>query len=398
MKVLFSFLILFVTSFLWGQKIVKKTGKEGAKFVVSGGSPVFVILTQPVVNIDEYKVRERVELEKNFAPVKAFLLEGTELVFQNKSLQRFELPVFSDVSAKVFYWDGQVDSEPIEYEGFIRSTEYFSDVLGEYKQSSYVLEYEQNIQKINNTGPENITKKSKEVSDALVNYIARAMLYDFERAEYLQINYNFKGIKKIYKEVEGKIEFPNITVDFTTDGLPKLIAVNDHKIELVYENGLVREDALSENSRIIYTDDILHDIGEDGITKYYLKNGVLLSRDDNYFTDFYEHSWRETTLEGNILYYKEDGGLNNITIEILGNRKKALTPVKAYFASEDLTMTLEEISPNLWKREDRSEHYENLDITYKLNADQRIGEIEYLELVKDQKTNKTVVTYRYDYY
>ena len=200
-----SYIILFLflsvnSSYGQIQIVFEKEREPKEKVLISGGKPVFVIMIPRNLASDNFSVdREKKELQNNFKNLQPEVrLEYTDIViFKNKNIKKFDFQKSDEPRERVFYWDGKVNSEPIVYEGLMYATEFFAEQLGLDLVSSYLSDFESLKEQYLIPPEEKITKKSKEVSDFLLNKTIMSYLFYLEKGSENFYKMNFKGIKTI---------------------------------------------------------------------------------------------------------------------------------------------------------------------------------------------------------
>ena len=256
-------------------------------------------------------------------------LEYTDIViFKNKNIKKFDFQKSDEPRERVFYWDGKVNSEPIVYEGLMYATEFFAEQLGLDLVSSYLSDFESLKEQYLIPPEEKITKKSKEVSDFLLNKTIMSYLFYLEKGSENFYKMNFKGIKTIKTIPSIAKDIPPLEISFNEEGLPlKMIytkAGDGENFDFQYENGLIRN--FQNGKNFYFVDDKIFEIDEDSRTVYNIKEeDFLTSRYDVFLEDTKRILWRQIDVEGNIISYKEEGGSNDTTYEMVS--RKNIFPV-----------------------------------------------------------------------
>ncbi len=331
-----SYIILFLflsvnSSYGQIQIVFEKEREPKEKVLISGGKPVFVIMIPRNLASDNFSVdREKKELQNNFKNLQPEVrLEYTDIViFKNKNIKKFDFQKSDEPRERVFYWDGKVNSEPIVYEGLMYATEFFAEQLGLDLVSSYLSDFESLKEQYLIPPEEKITKKSKEVSDFLLNKTIMSYLFYLEKGSENFYKMNFKGIKTIKTIPSIAKDIPPLEISFNEEGLPlKMIytkAGDGENFDFQYENGLIRN--FQNGKNFYFVDDKIFEIDEDSRTVYNIKEeDFLTSRYDVFLEDTKRILWRQIDVEGNIISYKEEGGSNDTTYEMVS--RKNIFPV-----------------------------------------------------------------------
>ena len=331
-----SYIILFLflsvnSSYGQIQIVFEKEREPKEKVLISGGKPVFVIMIPRNLASDNFSVdREKKELQNNFKNLQPEVrLEYTDIViFKNKNIKKFDFQKSDEPRERVFYWDGKVNSEPIVYEGLMYATEFFAEQLGLDLVSSYLSDFESLKEQYLIPPEEKITKKSKEVSDFLLNKTIMSYLFYLEKGSENFYKMNFKGIKTSKTIPSIAKDIPPLEISFNEEGLPlKMIytkAGDGENFDFQYENGLIRN--FQNGKNFYFVDDKIFEIDEDSRTVYNIKEeDFLTSRYDVFLEDTKRILWRQIDVEGNIISYKEEGGSNDTTYEMVS--RKNIFPV-----------------------------------------------------------------------
>ena len=223
---------------LFSQYKTAGAGNSNEKIVVSGGQPTFVIsyAYYGASNTDEYYEREKAELEKSFKDINAKVLISTAktIVVKNKNLKK---TVFGENDSNVLFWDGKIESQPIVYNGFLKSTEYFSDLFGKPKVSSYYTDFLNKQEKLRAPVAEKITEKSKLLSRKYVNGLVTDILFHSKRGMSNLLDFNPKGVKSI-KVTSNNPKVEKVEAYFDTDGKLTEVVFTKVNLKFVYENEL----------------------------------------------------------------------------------------------------------------------------------------------------------------
>lgn len=402
MRLLFSiilFLLFLLNINIDAQEIARayEEGKEPQeKVIISGGKPVFVIAISPNLASDSFIInREKDELMKNFKTLKpkVSVVYTDVIIFKNKNIRKFDIQKSNQSLERVFYWDGQVDSQPILYEGLMSSTEFFAQELNLDVVSSYNTDFEKLRSEYLTPPTEKITKKSKEISDFFVNKMVMSQLFYLEKGSENLYKMNFKGVKSIKAMPSGSANdvFP-MEIVFNEDGLPLKMSYTAEKIvktfDFQYENGLIRN--RGNGGKLYYANDKIIEIDEDSRTVYSIKEeNFLVSRFDTFYEDTKKIFWRELDIAENTISYKEEGGLNDTTYKLAS--KNNIFPVVHRVAHSDKDNVIEKKGLEIIE----NYHPDNKVFIWTFNSKGFIEKASFNDL--DAK-KKIEIKYLYEYY
>ncbi|WP_300674261.1 hypothetical protein [Soonwooa sp.] len=365
-------------------------GGNNGKIVVDGGRPTFVIFYAYYgsSNTDEYYDREKAELEKNFKDInaKVIITDAKNVIVKNKNLKKTS---FTEES-NVLFWDGKVQTEPIVSNGFLKSTEYFSDLFGKPKASSYYTDFLNKQEKLRAPVTEKITEKSKLLSRKYVNGLVTDILFHSKKGMSNLFDFNPKGVKSI-KVTSNNPKIEKVEAYFDTDG--KLTEVIFPKVNLkfTYENGVLRKMGAvgAEAKEFLYNDNSVKTFDDDGVVEYRLKDNFLLYNADYVFDDYYTELTKEVTYENNHLAYKESGNLNNTDFYL--SNAKDIFPVKVTYYNGGSQSSITKTGNKIVEKMDKGE------VTYFLNDKNLIEKLTYSSNEDGNKKGFTS-SYEYQYY
>ena len=384
---------------------------------IKSGKPIFVVVYISSSNPNELLMAEREikELKKNFKNAYVYFLnKAGKLKIDNLERKTFDFDESNQDYKSIIYWNGKKESQIVEYENLIKSSEFFSESLNLKQTSSYINEFQARKDSIKSQMIWNPDKNSKNLSDKYIkNFIFQQMKVIEDHAEFL--NFDFKGVKKlkINSNLKG-VGNPWQEIYFDNNGYPE-------KAEITSDNS----DAAKGNIKFEYKDDLISKIiisfkGQDDnepyvtAIDYYYFNGRLienhnvikfyyLNNDFLNFKSFYFYEENFEMLidtfgfkEPNNLEYVQSGNLNNFKLTF--NKKNDFFPITKILRpkSDNLIKTLLKIS-NLSFVE-KSGKFDILKINY-LN-EKLIKEVLFIDpddLKKDKKINKKF-DFIYEYY
>lgn len=392
MKFSLSYLFL-IFPLLWfsQQKASASLGGNNGKLIVNGGRPTFVIFYAYYgsSNIDEYYDREKAELENNFKDInaKVIITDAKNIIVKNKNLKKTS---FTEEASNVLFWDGKVESAPIVSNGFLKSTEYFSDLFGKPKASSYYTDFYSKQEKLRTPEAEKITEKSKLLSRKYVNSLLTDILFHSEKGMSDLLDFNPKGVKSIKLKSNNPRE-EKAEAYFDTDGKLTEVVFPKVSLKFVYENDVLRKMGAvgGEETEFVYNDNSAKTFDDNGVVEYRLKDNFLLYKADYFYDDYYTELTKEVTYENNHLAYKESGNLNNTDFYL--SNAKDIFPVKATYYNGDSQSSITKTGNKIVEKSDESE------ITYFLNDKNLIEKLTYSNNEDGNKKGFTS-SYEYQYY
>lgn len=391
------FLLAFLPIFLLSQAKISG-GNHLDKYLVNGGSPIFVVINNSgVVNLDEYFEREKDELEKNFKDInaRAVFVETNVVVLKNKDIKKLDFSDSND-TGKVIFWDGKVESKPIVYDGFLKSTEHFSEIFGTPKASSYFTDFYKKQEDLRKIEPEKITKNSEKLSKKVVEKMLIDILFFTKRGQSNLINFDTKGLKSVKSIALGpQLKDRELEVLFDRNGDATEIKMKGgRQFKIDYKNGVLSKMTIGENvTDFFFNDNKLKEVS-DAVKVYELKSDFLLYKTQSFYDDFYAQGWREVSYENKKISYKENGGLNDT--DYLINSEQNIFPAKINYYSSDEDFVMEKLKDNVIRKmnvnQAKGDH-----ALYYLNSQNQIEKFSYTKEGND-KLEEYSIKYEYEYY
>mgnify|MGYP007112213025 CR=1 FL=1 len=386
------------------------------KFNFEKGKPVFIVVNiqHSIPNDSLLAVREVKELEKNFRQLNAkfvIIHKNAVLNFKNRNEDEYRFDDYNTQYQSVIFWDGKTDSDVYQLETIIQSSEAYSPQLGTNKNSSYVDEFLDKKEKLNDFRTDQITPKSVEVSKKYISNMFLAEVYYLKNEENF-FPIDFKGVKKLtVKSNYKKFKNPVNEAVFDQKGNPvHLVLQSDDsdgkKIDIVfaYENEVLKfmnssfkdsEGEYVDTEEFFYQDGNLYEpISYEGsFSRHYInENGFLLSH--SYLFDDYRFFIMEDelTFKGKTLSYRDFGNLNNFEYTL--NNLENFFPIKAKYRDGE-TYEIKKISSKEFQMKDE---YSSTKIH--LNDKGLISKVimENLELEGESKPMDLIFEYFYEYY
>lgn len=391
------FLLVFLPLFLLSQAKISG-GNHLDKYLVNGGSPIFVVINNSgVVNLDEYFEREKDELEKNFKDInaRAVFVETNVVVLKNKDTKKLDFSDSND-TGKVIFWDGKVDSEPIIYDGFLKSTEHFSEIFGTPKASSYFTDFYKKQEDLRKIEPEKITKNSEKLSKKVVEKMLIDILFFTKRGQSNLINFDIKGLKSVKSIALGpQLKDRELEILFDRNGNATEIKMKGgRQFKIDYKNGVLSKMTIGENvTEFFFNDNKLKEVS-DAVKVYELKNDFLLYKTQSFYDDFYAQGWREVSYENKKISYKENGGLNDT--DYLINSEQNIFPAKIHYYSSDEDFVMEMLKDNVIRKMNVNQTKGDQALYY-LNSQNQIEKFSYTKEGND-KLEEYSIKYEYEYY
>ncbi len=296
------------------------------------GKPVYIVvyITNNSIVDTTMVEREIKELKSNFkySSTYRFYQKG-KLVFNNADKNNYSLDELNETYSKIFYWNGKKDSEVVEYDKIIKSSEYFSEYTGKVLKSSYVKDYQNKKDSIKNELIWNPNNNSKILSNKYIKKILFSQMkvlehydeffdFDFKTVKKITINTDFKELKNPWQEIYfNKNGFPNYAIISSDD---KEQAKG--KVTFEYKDNLISKTTVSfksakygvfvDSKNIYYNNEKLIVADDLRVNFYNLKSDFL-----NY-ESFYSDNENYTYLidsyrfeNNNELSFIESGWLNN---------------------------------------------------------------------------------------
>lgn len=313
------------------------------EITINTGKPVFVVIhiSNFTPNDSLIALREYNELKKNFKECNFYFLQKKgKIKLNNSSKQILDLDEVNSSYEKIIYWKGKKDSDFLEYDKLVQSSEFFSEHLKKNKKSSYIDNYNAQIYDLRKQLVWEPNESSKTLSDKyILNSVFNQLRIFDNLAEFL--NLDFKGVKKlVVNSSDKRIKNPWQEIFFNKQGLPtnSIITSDDSdgkKGTVIYE---YKDDLLSKitvtfkdndgekyeySSDFYYFDSKLIVVGNSGVMFYTLNLGFLTFK--NYYPDetnfdFLIDTYNVTNT--NELKYIQSSGLNNYTISFNSIDKK----------------------------------------------------------------------------
>lgn len=302
---------------------------------INSGKPIFVVVyaSNSYPNDSLIAVREFNELKKNFKNCNFYFLQSKgKINFNNSAKQKLLFDDPYDSPEKVVYWDGKKESQVVEYDYLIESSEFFSDYFEESKTSSYAIAYKNTIKEYKQQFVWKPNSNSRELSNKYIKSVLFEQLYlSKEFSQFL--NLDFKGVKKLVIDSNlNDAKNPWQEIYFNTEGLPTKAIVStddsDGKKSTVlfeYKDNLLSKITVSYKTEdnetyeyftdFYYSNDNLITADDLRIEFYTLTNGFLTyksyymnTRNLDFLIDTYQLTAK------NRLEFKESSGLNNLII------------------------------------------------------------------------------------
>ncbi|WP_296146438.1 hypothetical protein [uncultured Flavobacterium sp.] len=344
-------ILLFLCNLSTAQKqFVEKTYsteyEEGCKEVsVNSGKPVFIVvyISNSIPNDSLIAVREFNELKKNFKGSNFYFLQTKgKIKFSNSNKEVLDFDEVNSSYEKIIYWNGKKESDFIEYDKIVQSSEYFSEVLNVSKTSSYIDDYNAKINDFRSQLVWEPNEKSKELSDKYLKNKLFEQLKAFEDfSDFL--NLDFKGVKKLVVNSNLSKKNPWQEIYFNKDGLPtKAIVTSDDSdgnkgtINYEYKDNLLSKITVSYKSQdgevyeystdIYYSGQNLIASGDSRLIFYSTNSGFLTYK--SYYMNEMNYEFLIDTYElikGKELVYTESSKLNNAAMSF--NSKENFLPV-----------------------------------------------------------------------
>ena len=296
------------------------------------GKPVFIVvyITNNSIVDTTLVEREIKELKSNFKNTSTYrFYQKGKLIFNNSSKKNFSLDELNETYSKIFYWNGKKDSDVIEYDKIIKSSEYFSEYTGNVLKSSYIINHQKKKDSIKNELIWNPNNNSKILSN---KYIKKFLFLQMKVLEHYDefFDFDFKTVKKITINTDFKeLKNPWQEIYFNKNGLPNysIISSDDKehskgKVTFEYKDNLISKITISFKSA-------QYGVYED-IKNIYYNNEKLIVADDlrvNFYKlksdflnyeSFYSDNENYTYLidsyrleNNNVLSFIESGWLNN---------------------------------------------------------------------------------------
>lgn len=247
---------------------------------------------------------------------------------------------------RVAYWDGKKTSVPLLYDDLVGATEYFSPKLLKKKvESSYYTEFQKRLKHYQQK-KENLTSRSKEISDRYV----KDVLMNQGLIGSPVFPMNLKGVKRITVKEKNEVQ---MRLYLNEEGLLSRIERQDGEtyMECKYEEGLLRalvdhtyQPEPKTTAEYLYNDNEIFEkvVKEetppyDGKHFYYTCNYSQLQDDfvNRYRVGFSTDTWsiNENTIkkEGNQIIDEDD---LNKTVYTLSDTKNYL-PITMEFGKEE---------------------------------------------------------------
>ena len=425
-KIVLIAVLLFCNFSIAQKQFIEKTYNteydEGCLEVgINTGKPVFFMVyvnnSQP--NDSLIAVREFNELKKNFKEANFyFLSKKGKIKLNNTSKENLNFDEINESYEKVIYWDGKKESELTEYKSIIKSSEYFSKILKVNKTSSYINDYNSQINSFNKQRVWEPDEHSEKLSNKYLKFFLFEQLKvigDF--SEFL--NLDFKGVEKLtIKSNLEKIKNPWQEIYFNREGLPtKAIVSKDHsdetkitvnyeykdnllsKITVSYKNSGAEESKYYTN--FYYSDKKLVVVNDSRIIVYALNSGFLTYKSYYMHETNFDFLIDTYNLNGsNELKYTESGGLNNNTMVF--KNKESFLPV-IYTIRPEGDEYHKQVSV-LKKINDLNYTVTSKDVAYikiKYSNKNLISEVLLIdpdEISKNKKMNQYKFDFKYDYY
>lgn len=259
-----------------------------------------------IVNVSEYDVQiagedlEEKEVKKNFEDVDLEILKIDNhrfILFENG--QTLDMTAEENSFQAFAFWSGNLGDDVEVIDGNKNATEFFSEMLGLDKKSTYNLnntKHKENISKLKSVT--NITEKSKATLNKYFQLIKTPILTENEENWYLQNIPNVKSMKISFTEKESTKIYKNF--EFNIDGQPtKISNYNSKNIiksndNYIYKNGMLIEIKKEEKTISINYDDekmiFTENVGDADETKVIwfnnnnnlLNNRYILMNDNRY--------------------------------------------------------------------------------------------------------------------
>jgi hypothetical protein len=321
-------------------------------FIVAG-QPIFIIVIGEYCGIsNNLGEREIAELKKNFESLNPKIryawISREPLTFDNHkhSTIDFDNDEEGKGCVRVAYWDGKKTSVPLLYDDLVGATEYFSPKLLKKKvESSYYTEFQKRLKHYQQK-KENLTSRSKEISDRYV----KDVLMNQGLIGSPVFPMNLKGVKRITVKENNEVQ---MRLYLNEEGLLSRIERQDGEtyMECKYEEGLLRalvdhtyQPEPKTTAEYLYNDNEIFEkvVKEetppyDGKHFYYTCNYSQLQDDfvNRYRVGFSTDTWsiNENTIkkEGNQIIDEDD---LNKTVYTLSDTKNYL-PITMEFGKEE---------------------------------------------------------------
>ncbi len=296
------------------------------------GKPVFIVV---YISNDSFvdtslADREVKELKKNFKTDNLYkFYQKGKLTFGNSKNNNYSLDELNETYSKIFYWNGKKDSDVIEYDKIIKSSEFFSQYIGNVLKSSYIINHQKKKDSIKNELIWNPNNNSKFLSN---KYIKNFLFLQMKVLEHYDefFDFDFKTVKKITINTDFKeLKNPWQEIYFNKNGLPNysIISSDDRehskgKVTFEYKDNLISKITISfkspkygvyEDSKNIYYNNEKLIVADDLRVNFYnLKSNFL--NYESYYEDNenYVYLIDSYRLENNNeLSFIESGWLNN---------------------------------------------------------------------------------------
>jgi hypothetical protein len=321
-------------------------------FIVAG-QPIFIIVIGEYCGIsNNLGEREIAELKKNFESLNPKIryawISREPLTFDNHkhSTIDFDNDEEGKGCVRVAYWDGKKTSVPLLYDDLVGATEYFSPKLLKKKvESSYYTEFQKRLKHYQQK-KENLTSRSKEISDRYV----KDVLMNQGLIGSPVFPMNLKGVKRITVKENNEVQ---MRLYLNEEGLLSRIERQDGEtyMECKYEEGLLRalvdhtyQPEPKTTAEYLYNDNEIFEkvVKEetppyDGKHFYYTCDYYQLQDDfvNRYRVGFSTDTWsiNENTIkkEGNQIIDEDD---LNKTVYTLSDTKNYL-PITMEFGKEE---------------------------------------------------------------
>ena len=303
---------------------------KGCKEVtINAGKPVFVVIYifNGIPNDSLVADREYKELKKNFKDCNFYYFGRIgKINVKNSANEIIELDDVNESYEKIIYWNGKKDSSVNRYDKITESSEYFSELLGQSKTSSYKDDFATKRDDLKAQLLWNPDLDSKKLSDKYIRTKLFGQLTLSTADDFF--NFNLKGVKKVTinaSDKKFKNPFHEIFIDeqgfatkviFTNDD-----GINKGTIDFQYKDGLLSQVKVSysnteygaENAiNIYYNKGNLITDNEFLYVFYSLNSGFLEYK--SYYADDRTFKYLTNELsfkEPNKIIFTEFNGLNN---------------------------------------------------------------------------------------